>query len=81
MEVSGYDGNKVLWVVLYDHVFEDPRKNDETGVQRFGFDYFDVYKGGGGSIREGGGNLCHPCPLNITLSDDIFHCGNPLIPQ
>ena len=26
MEVSGYDGNKVLWVVLYDHVFEDPRK-------------------------------------------------------
>ena len=45
MEVSGYDGNKVLWEVVDGHVVEDTRENYEIGLQVFDM-FFDKHKGG-----------------------------------
>ena len=30
MEVSGYDGGKILWEVIDGHVVENPKYNDES---------------------------------------------------
>ena len=29
LEVAGYDGKKVLWEVIYDHIFEEKNQNVE----------------------------------------------------
>ena len=39
-EVSGYDGNKVLWVVVDDHIVEDPKYNGDIGIYRVGLNIF-----------------------------------------
>ena len=41
MEVSDYDGKKVIWEVVYDHVVEDGKKNDDIGLWGFGFNIFE----------------------------------------
>ena len=35
LEVSGYDGNKVLWEVVENHVVEKGKKHDEIGLRGF----------------------------------------------
>ena len=47
MEVSGSDGKKVLWEVVYDHVVEEPKYDDEIVLQGFNFYFFTKMKGGG----------------------------------
>ena len=48
VEVLGSYGNKVVWEVIEDHVFEDPKENDDIGIRGFDFNFFVEYKGGGG---------------------------------
>ena len=37
VEVVGYDGNKILWEVIEDHVSEEENDHDEIGLQGFNF--------------------------------------------
>ena len=46
VEVSGYDGKKVVWGVLYSHVVEELRENDEIGLR-----FFEKYGGGDRSME------------------------------
>ena len=41
VEVSDYDGKKVIWEVVYDHVVENGKKNDDIGLWGFGFNIFE----------------------------------------
>ena len=41
MEVIGFDGNKVLWEVVYDHVVEEGNDHEEIGLRGFYFNLFD----------------------------------------
>ena len=45
VEVSGYDGKKVRWEVVDDHVAEDPKQKDEKRLQ--GSYFFMKTRGGG----------------------------------
>ena len=44
--MSGSDGNKVLWEDVDNHIFEEPKDNDEIVLRGFGFN-FSKYGGGG----------------------------------
>ena len=33
MKVPGFEGKRVLWEVVDDNVVEDPKDNDEIGIQ------------------------------------------------
>ena len=46
VEVSGSDGKKVIWKVVYDNVVEDPNKNDDIWLRGFDFNSFDADAGG-----------------------------------
>ena len=35
VEVVGYDGKKVIWEVVNDHVVEEPTDHEEIGLQGF----------------------------------------------
>ena len=49
--MSGSDGKKVLWGVVYDHVVEEPNENDEVGLRRFSL-YIYLRRWGGGVKRS-----------------------------
>ena len=44
MEVSGSDGEKVIWEVADNRVFEEGKEHDEIGIQGFDFNLFDEYE-------------------------------------
>ena len=50
VEVSCYDGKKVLWGVVDDHVVKDTNNNDELWLRLFGVNLFGVDEGG--EVRE-----------------------------
>ena len=39
MEVSGSEGNKVIWEVVDDHVVEDGNNCEEIGLRGFDFNF------------------------------------------
>ena len=39
MEVVSHDGKRVIWVVVNNHLVEDPSDNDEIGLRGFGFNF------------------------------------------
>ena len=50
VEVSGSDGNKVLWGVVDAHVVEEGKEHDEIGLR--GFDFNFLLRLGGGDDRR-----------------------------
>ena len=51
MEVSSFDGKKVLWELVDDHVDEEVKEHDEIGI--WGFDFNLVDKDKERMVREG----------------------------
>ena len=41
MEVSVYDGKRVLWEVVDHSVVEEGKEHDEIGLRKFDFNFFD----------------------------------------
>ena len=46
MEVSGYDGKKVIWRVVYNIVIEELKDIDEVGLQISYYNCFGEDEGG-----------------------------------
>ena len=46
MEVSCSDGKKVVWEVIENPIFKEPKENSEIGLRGFDFNLFDEYEGG-----------------------------------
>ena len=38
--MSGSNGNKMFWEVVYDHVVEEGKEHDDIGLRGFGFNFF-----------------------------------------
>ena len=51
MEVSGSDGKKILWEVVYDRVIDEGKDHYEIGLRGFDFNLFDEDEEG--VVREG----------------------------
>ena len=44
VEVSSYDGNKMVWGFIVDHVVKNPKNNSEIEPQGFNFNFWGYYK-------------------------------------
>ena len=39
VEVSGYDGNKIVWELKEDHVVNDTNENTDIGIKGFALNF------------------------------------------